>query len=380
MFRNNFLIAIRHMRHRMGFSVLNILGMALGLASSVLLINFLVGQWSFDRFHSDSDRIYRLVAENKVGTEEETYPNVPPRIGYDLTEMMPEVELSTRLYAPEDPMVRQGDIVFEEDKLYATDSNFFKVFDFQLLEGDPDKVLYEANRILITPEMVSKYFPVLPASGSVVGETLLLGEDRVPFLIEGVVETPPANSQIQFEMLTSMASWRAPNYFMWSYVWANTLTYVRIVPQADYEAVNNKIPDMVKTYAGETTRRIWGITYEELEARGDYINFYLQPMEDVFLHSAGLGNRVGPVGNIQVFKGLVAVAIFILLIACINFMNLSTAQAGHRAKEVGIRKTLGSTRSPLRIQFLLESLIYSGLAWLLSLGLYELQVLAMQRA
>ncbi|HAA22319.1 MAG TPA: hypothetical protein DCP28_27455 [Cytophagales bacterium] len=204
--------------------------------------------------------------------------------------------------------------------------------------------------------------------------------ERVPFLIEGIVEAPPTNSQIQFEMLTSMASWGAPNYFMWSYVWANTLTYVRLIPQADYVTVNDKIPDMVKTYAGETTLRIWGISYEELEAKGDYINFYLQPMEEVYLHSADLGNRVGPVGNIQVYKGLVAVAIFILLIACINFMNLSTAQAGQRAKEVGIRKTLGSASSRLRSQFLLESMVYSGLAWLLSLGLYELLVVSLQRA
>ena len=380
MLRNNLLIALRHLRRRAGFSSLNILGMALGLACSLILINYLVGQYSVDRFHADSDRIFRVISDMKIGTSEDVFPNVPPRVGYDLQETMPEVELSTRFHWPGTTQLRIGDRVFEEGSLYAADSMLLQMFDFPLLEGNPETALKEANRMLLTPRMAEKYFPERVAAGeSVVGETLLLGEERTPFMVEGIIVEPPTNSHIQFEILTSMASWRNPNYFMWSYVWANTVTYVRLRNAEDMEAVNDKIPAMIEASAEETARRVFKISFDELKARGDRFAFYLQPMEEVYLHSAKLGNQFGPVGNIQFFRIFVAVAIFIIGIACINFMNLSTAQAGQRAKEVGIRKTLGSAKGSLRRQFLLETLLYCLLAFVLSLGLYELLLMALNQ-
>lgn len=364
------------MTRRLGFTMLNILGMALGLASCLVLINYLVGQWSFDKFHQDSGRIYRIVSDTKIGVNEDQYPAVPPRIGYDLVNTMPEVEASTRFYKPSDPLVRVGTKAFTEERLYAADSMLFDVFDFVLLEGNEATVLHEPNTVLITPEIGRKYFS---EETNIVGRTMLLGEERVPFVIEGIIESPPENSQIQFDMLTSMASWEEPNYFMWSYIWANTVTYVKLFSGSDPARVNEKIPGMVADNISETTRRVFQASYEELVARGDRFNFFIQPLEDVFLHSGGLGNLIGPVGNIQYFRVFFAVACFMLFIACINFMNLSTAQAGQRAKEIGIRKTLGSVKSRIARQFAVEAYLYSLFALLIGLGLYELLVQVLVR-
>ena len=377
MFRTNLLVAFRYMRRRLGFSVLNVLGMALGLACSMVLINYLIGQASFDTFHQDSDRIYRVNSDFKMGTREEQFPNVPPRVAHDLVASMPEVAMGTVLWLPNDQSVQQGGRTFQEPEHLAADSMFFQMFDFELLEGNRDRVLAEANRVLLTPALVEKYFG--RDGGSPVGKTLLLTEKRIPFIVEGVVAAPPAYSQLQYSMLSSMASWQDPNYFMWSYVWSNCVSYVKLHPGAEMATVNEKIPAMVELQIGETLRRVLQSSLEEMKAQGAYFSFFLQPMEDVYLRSGTLGNAAGPVGNIRFFRIFMAVAGFLLLIACINFMNLSTAQSGQRSKEVGVRKVLGSRLSALRGQVLLETTLYTLVALFLSLVFYEMLLLMLQR-
>lgn len=375
MLQNYLKIAIRNLFKHKGYSLINILGLALGMTCCMLIMLFVLDELSYDRFHEKADSIYRLNWDFKWSNQEGIGPGTPPPLAAALVNEIPEIVTATRIFPVADLITRCEDKVFNQSGILGVDANFFQVFGFKLLEGDAQTVLSQPNSVVLTDETARKYFGNAPAAG----KTLVIGEDKMifgrsyssAFTVTGIVQNPPRNSHIQFEMLTSMASHPEVAFFDWSWIWMQMATYAVVREGASLIELEAKIAGVVQKQAPGALERV-GLSYNEIIANGGRWNFVFQPLTDVYLGSASIGNRLGPLGNKIYVYVFTVIAVLILSIACINFMNLATARAAGRAKEVGIRKVLGSFRSKLIAQFLSESLLFSALAMLVALGMTEL--------
>lgn len=364
----NFLkVIFRNFLRNKGYALINILGLAVGIAGCILILIYINDEFSYDTFHEKSDRIHRVTTDTKWGDQEGISFTSPPPLGRVFTEQIPEVKSSVRFYKPSDQILRNGDTYFKEDNIFAVDSTFFNVFSFQLLEGNPESALVKPHSMVITPEIAQKYF----GDESALGESLQLGKDENSYTITGIVESPPSNSHIQFDILTSIYSYEDVEYFEWSWVWNGVATYVSLEEGVDTEQAQQQIPAIVDANLPATFNRI-GFSFEELLNNGGHWKYELQPMEDVWLYSSKIGNPLGGTSNILYVYILGTAALFIMIIACINFMNLATARSANRGKEVGIRKTLGSSRSSLAGQFMVESLFYSSIAAIIACLMLDL--------
>jgi putative ABC transport system permease protein len=366
-------IAVRNLLQQKFYALINILGLAIGLASWLLITMYVMNQLSYDRFHERADRIYRVNYSAKLVTDGDRYTigATPPPVARILSTEFPEIERGTRIYPKGSSVIRYGDKYFTEGGVLAVDSNFFQVFSFKLKQGDPITALQEPNSLIVTEDMARKYFGNEPAFG----KTLLMGDSRTPYKVVGIVENPPPNSHFTFNILTSIASEEQVRYFDWSWIWSGLITYVQLKEGAPYQALDAKFPALVKRHAGYTIGRIFDSSLEDFEKNGNGIRLFLQPLTDIYLRSAGIDGGLGTQSDIRDLYIFSAIAFFILLLACINFMNLSTARSAGRSKEVGVRKVLGSVKSQLIVQFLTESLLTSLIAMLLAFGLCELFLL-----
>lgn len=347
-------VTFRNFWRQKVYGVINVAGLAIGIASCLLILMYINHELSYDGFHKNSNRIYRVNTDYKWGDQQGVGSTTPPALGRTFREEIPEVESYVRIYKPQPQVVRQDDRYFSESSILATDSKLFDIFSFKLLKGNPQNVLEKPNSIVLTPEMARKYFD----NESPIGQTLELGKTKSAYTVTGIVAPPPSNSHIQFNMLTSLSTYGNVEYFEWSWVWTQLTTYVMLNKNASLMAAEAKIPSIVNQHLPATFKRI-GFSFQELVENGGHWKYNLQPFNRVWLHSAQAGNILGGTGNILYIYILGTAAIFILLIACINFMNLATARSITRGKEVGIRKTLGSSRQSLAGQFLIEALIYS---------------------
>ncbi len=360
MLRNYLLVAFRNIKKQKFYAILNILGLGIGIASCLFIILYMADELRYDRFHTKADRIYRVGLVGKIAGQEVQTTNTCPPMAFTFIEEFPEVVNATRLYIYDDEeVVRYEELAINEEKIYYTDSTFFEVFDFKLLEGDPFTLLDEPNTVVLTESMVKKYF----GQESALGKTLLMGTDRTPNKVTGIMEDPPSHSHFHFHMLRSMASLE----YSRSPVWLDNsfMTYLVLNKEASPAALEAKFPEVVKKYVGPDIQQMLGISVEEMFAQGGNYGYFLQPLTKIHLHSH-LSNEIEPNGDILYVYIFAAIAFFIIIIACINFMNLSTARSGNRAKEVGIRKTLGTLRNRLVGQFLTESVLYSLVAALLA--------------
>jgi putative ABC transport system permease protein len=370
-------VAVRNIfKHRL-YSFINIGGLAVGVACTLLIFLWVRDETGFDRFHRNADSLYRLNWDFKWRGNEGLGPGTPPPLGAALAKNIPEVESATRVYPVSRMIVRREDKFFSEGRIFGVDPSFFDLFTFPLLSGDPKTALAEPNSVILTEATARRYFGDKPALGAL----LTIGEAnqtwkkpyRNVFLVTGIVQNPPRNSHLQFDLLTSIASHPEVEYFDWSWVWMQVVTYAKIREGVSPAVVEAKIPGLVKTFGSGSFKRV-GFSYEQLMAGGGHWNFRLQPLKDVYLGSVAIGNRLGPLGN-RVYVYLFSIiALFVLGIACINFMNLATARSASRAKEVGLRKVLGSEKKRLIGQFLVESQTASFLAMPLALLLVELAI------
>jgi putative ABC transport system permease protein len=367
MLKNYLVIALRNLTRQKFYAGINIMGLAIGVAGCLLILLYIVDELSYDRFHTHADRIYRVVMDAKMTGQQFTAPVTSAPMARALVEDYPEVEAATRLFRLSGEVTRYNDIVLNEKEAAFADANFFEVFSFPLREGDPRTVLTEPQTVVLSRSAARKYFGSAPA----VGQVLTVGDFNSRYTVTGVMEDMPHNSHMYFDMLMSMASFedsRGDNWMSNSY-----FTYVLLrsgVSKANLEA---KFPEIIKKYIGPLVEQFTGLTFEQFLERGDSWRFFLQPLPDIYLKS-NLAYELRPTGDIRYVYILSAVALFIILIACINFMNLATARAARRAKEVGIRKVVGSVKRNLIGQFLIESLLYSVLATLAGLALAGLLV------
>jgi putative ABC transport system permease protein len=364
-------IAFRNLWRQRGYNALNIIGLAVGMACCLLITLYVQHELSFDRFHANAECIYRVNLSAKMGEMDEVIGQTPPPVGERLKQDFPEVERVTQIFPLRVTLVRHQENVFNEPNVLATDENFFQIFSFKFLAGASALALKEPNTAVVTRSTAEKYFGKMSGVQSAIGKTLLLGNELRQFKVVAVVEEPPSNAHFTFGVVTSLSSYRVVKYFDWSWVWCQLVTYVQLREGASAEALQAKFPAMVEKYAPSAFERI-GQSFAELKRQGGHWDFFLQPLLGIHLYSGRLENPLGVTGNIVYVYVFSAVAMLIILLACINFMNLATARAARRAKEVGIRKSLGVRRTQLVMQFLSESLLMSVMAMACALCLTEL--------
>lgn len=356
MFKNYLKIAFRNLWRHKTFSIINILGLAVGISACFLIYLYVHLETSYDNFHSKADRIYRVVTDTKTPTETISEGLTTTPIAINLKKDFPEVEDAVRL-GRDGFLVRKGDIKFQEEESVMADSTFFNVFDFPLVAGDKNTALKQPMSIVLSQTAAKKYF----GHTNPMGQTVLLTGAAIPATITGIMKDIPENSQIQADMLVSMSSFkqiygRPTTDSEWTN--HNNYTYLLLKPHTDAKALEKKFPAFMEFHHGEQAKQL---------QMQDYLS--LEPLRDVYLKSKRDGFVRGNINNVYIFS---IIAVFILLIACINFINLTTARSAERAKEVGIRKVVGAARLQLTKQFIGESIIICLIAFGLSVLLSSL--------
>lgn len=364
MLKNYLKITFRNLWKQKGYAFINILGLAVGLACCIVILLYVSHELSYDKHHKHSDRIYRVVSKIDFSGNYLELASAPAPMGPTLIRDFPEVESVTRFRPIGSRIVKQGDINIKEGGLVLADSTVFEVFSMPMLYGNPGTALKNPETVVITKSIAQKYFGKVDA----VGESITILEE-FDYEVTGVIEDMPATSHFNFNFLISMATTDESDNNSWFS--NNFRTYVLLEQGTDPQQFEQHFETVKKQYVEPQLKSFMGVNLEEFEAAGNSVEYDLQPLTDIHLYSdlTGEFEANGSITYVYIFSAL---AIFVLLLACINFMNLATARASRRAKEVGIRKTLGSSRGQLTIQFLAESILLSIIAFLVALFLVEL--------
>ena len=366
MVKNYLLIALRNAWRNKGYTLINLLGLAIGICSSIIILLFVLDEVSYDRHNEHFEDIYRICIRGKIqGNElEAALSNAP--MGATLKGDFAEVEEFTRLFTFDgDPIVRYEEQVFIEENFYYADSTFFNVFTAPAVFGDPEQMLNRPNTVVLTEEIARKYF----GNENPVGKMLKVGQREENFEVSGVVKGFPENSHFRFNMLGSMTSIYLADVTQW--LGKNNYTYIRLQEDFEAEQLEAKFPELVNRHMGPQLEEILGLTMEEFFAAGNTYGYFLEPLKDIHLKS-DLQFEINPGGSHASVIIFSVIAVFLIIIASINFMNLATASAAKRATEVGIRKVAGAEKGRLVWQFLTESFLITLLALLLAIVLVEL--------
>jgi putative ABC transport system permease protein len=354
MIKNLLLVAARNLKKDKWYSLINIVGLMIGITFSLFLILYIVDESSYDRYNPNADRIYRVVSFiQEPGKDMSHNASTQTPLVPELARDYPEIEQAVRLSNQGSIMFANGNKQFFEDKVYAADSNVFKVFTWQVIEGNPGHALVEPNSIVLTRSAAEKYFGT---TASVIGRTLRNGNGDI-YKVTAVIADVPANSHLIFNALISVSS-LGNNFGQDNWGGFGTYSYVLLKPGVNAPALEKKML----------------VLYDKFMAAGfaQYhikIHYGLQPITSIHLHSDMI-NEPEQLGSMSYIYILSAIAAFLLLIACINYMNLTTARSARRAKEIGIRKVTGSTRPWLIAQFLVESVLIALMACAFSLLLF----------
>ena len=350
MYRNYFKIAWRSIKKDRFFSSINIIGLGFGIASSILIIQYLRGEWSVDKHHTDYEQIYQVNTGLDFGEGENLYTMAPSPLANKLVLDYPEVENAVRLLLPPGVnkyLLKKGEVsIFEPKGIYA-DETFFSMFSYPFIEGSVENALQNPNDIVISETIAKKFFNDESSIGKTILVSTLWGE--MDCNVSGVVKTDANKSHLDVELFINMKSGAIGDRFADLNEWAgNNLyyTYLKLRENANPKSLENKFPALIEELAGERLRSL-GFTKSH----------YLLPLKDIYLKSEGK-KSIGHQGNITFFYIFAAIGVFILVIACINFMNLSTARSSLRAKEVAVKKVIGAEKSALAIQFFIETLVF----------------------
>jgi putative ABC transport system permease protein len=358
MLKNYFKIAWRNLVRNRAFSAINITGLAIGLASCMLISLYVLDELSYDRFHEKGDRIVRVVFKGIMQGGEMKEAHVMPPTAAALKADYPEVQESTRLRQGGSPLVLLNQKLYTDDRLAFVDSNFLQVFTFPLVEGNVKTALLQPNTVVISEKLAEKYF----GKQNAMGKLLTFKDWKTPYTVTGVMKEMPAHSHIRYDMLASMASLEDAKSNSWMI--SEFFTYLVLPEGYDYKKLEAKLPQTVAKYMGPQLKQALGLTLDEFRKKGNNVGLYLQPLTDIHLHS-DFQYELGATGDLRYVYSFGAIAVIMLLIACINFMNLSTAGSSKRAREVGVRKVMGSEKIELVAQFLMESILLTGIALVL---------------
>lgn len=367
MIKNYFKTAIRIMLRQKGYSFINIAGLSVGIAATLIIVTYIVDELGYDKMHKDAARIYRIACSGILQGTAMQIATSPAPVAEAIQKEIPQIQEVVRVGLWRTMPVSYGDKHFTEQHTAVADSNFFKFFDFEVVKGNPETFLKGTNKMVITERVAKKYF----GNEDPIGKILLRGSERTANEVTGVVKDCPPNSHIQFDIVVSGESWEYMNNTQWTS--NNLYTYFKVRDNADLPAVKEQLNTLAEKNIGAEIEKYVGISFKEFKAKGNDFGLFIQPMLDIHLKS-NLSDEFVPNGNIQYLYIFGVVAAFIILVACINFMNLSTARSANRAKEVGVRKTIGAFRSRLILQFVSESLLYSILSTLLAIGIIAISL------
>ncbi|RPI45948.1 MAG: ABC transporter permease, partial [Bacteroidetes bacterium] len=356
MVKHYFKITFRNFRRHLLISLLNVSGLAIGIACFILIMLFVNHELHFDRFNQHFDNIYRIGVDARIGSTVIRQLGTPAPMPAAMYEEFPEIKAVSRIYSGP-ATVTIGDRIFNEEQTAAVDSSFAEIFTLDFLEGSPDRILNRPFQVIIDRSTAEKYFGGEKALGNI-----LYVYDTVPLTITGVYEDFPAQSHFHFNFLASLVSvegqYNNTNWFA-----NNFATYMRLEDGASPDELEAKFPDFVDKY-------LFGGNYDQYSDDENYWHLYLQRLDEIHLGS-DLSGEFEANGNIAYIRIFSVVAFLVLIVACINFMNLSTASASIRAREVGIRKTNGATKTKLRTQFFTEAILVTVLAAIAAMGLVE---------
>ncbi len=356
MFQHYLKITFRNILKHKSYAAINILGLTVGIVTSLLIYLWVQDEISFNTFHEKGDQIHKIMVNFRTPNGESyTWSNTPYPLGPQLVSEYPEIESTHYLGNWYEVLLSRGDQRFKESGL-AVDSLFLESFSFPLLQGSTE--FDNLHSIIITDEVAEKFFGRDWQNQDILGETLQMSNQR-PYVITGIISSPPTNSTIQFDFLTSLTQYLELK--SWNKVWGNynNATYARLDEKADPLLVEDKIKQVINDRLSEEDRG------------GTSIDLLLHPLEDEYLYSEFEDGQITG-GRIEYIRIFSMVGIFLLLIACVNFTNLATARAGIRTREIGVKKAIGASRNSLTQQFMGESILLTAISYIISIILIQL--------
>ncbi|UCE08848.1 MAG: ABC transporter permease, partial [bacterium] len=344
MFKNYLKIAIRNLKRHKGFSFINITGLAIGLACTILILLWIQNELSYDKFHEHCDQIYRIIEESRHANGIDYYANTPIPLAPELTEKFPAISNSTRFINYEITTKCRSKI-FKEERVCITEPSFFEIFSFPFIEGDKNTALSSPYSIVLTESISKKYF----SDENPVSKTLIV-DNKDQFQVTGIIRDIPPNSHLEFDVFLPFTYLRERDYNLEQWDFSNCQTYILLKENIPYKQIEQKI---------------YGLKKQHIPERDDF--FKLQPLKQIGLYA--LDGGWGMIKYVYIFS---IIALFILIIACINFVNLSTARSGKRAREVGLRKVVGAKRPQIIGQFFGESILLAMIALIIALAIVSL--------
>jgi len=359
MFKNYIKTAWRSLKKNKAFTAINVFGLALGLTACLLIVLYVVDELSYDRYNTKADRIYRVNEDLKLGNNSVNYAVCMAPLAQTLKIDFPDVEDAVRIKKVAFHVKKGPENILEYNAAFA-DPSIFNVFTLPMIDGNPATALVEPNSIVITETTAKKYFNAT----NVVGRDLRI-DDKAGYKVTGVIKDIPKTSHFNFDFLVSMST--NPDSRSDKWLRSDYSTYVLFLKGTNPKKLEAQFPALLRKYSGGEMQAELNTSIDAFEKSGSFFRMNLTPLTDIHLHS----NRSGELGNnstveyIYIFS---AIALFILFIACVNFMNLSTARSSNRAREVGVRKVLGSSKGNLIIQFLAESTLVTLIATAIALA------------
>lgn len=363
MIRNYLAVAFRNLKKQKFYSLINILGLSLGLTCVTMISLYVIDELSYDSFQSDVDQIYRMDFDGNINGNNFNTALASPPAAKTMIADFPQVEDATRLRGTGTYIIRpeNSDESFKEKEVIYADKNFFSFFDIDLLKGNPETCLEDPKSVVISEDLSRKLFgdvdPIM--------KKLTLDNDK-EVVVTAVYENMPDNMHFHYDMMLPLHSKEEARRNIWMSF--NFNTYIKLQEGTDPAQIESQFPALIEKYIGPEVEKFMGQSFEEFQKSGNSTTFSLFPMNKIHLYSDKLG-ELETNGSIQYVLIFTAVAIFILILACINFMNLATARSAGRAKEVGIRKTMGAYRSNLIKQFLTEAFLITTISILLAIGI-----------
>ncbi|MEO6904756.1 MAG: ABC transporter permease [Ginsengibacter sp.] len=349
MIKNYFKIAFRNLWKNKVFSFINIMGLTVGMTACFLIFLYVKFELSYDSFHTKADRIYRVVSDIKTPTEVLHASGPAWAVAPNAKDEFPEIESFVRI-TNDNMLIKKGNIKFQEEHAAWADSAIFNVFDFKLLKGNPNTALKEPFSIVFSETAAKKYF----GNADPMGQTLLITGDKLPAKVTGIMKDIPENSQIKADVFLSMTTITQKFNQSLDSQWGNygASAYLLLKPGTNAKFLQQKFPAFLERRDGA-----------EMKKMQMYPTLFLEPLKDVYLYSTRDDSKTGHITNVYIFS---IIAIFILLIACFNFINLTTARSAERAKEVGIRKVVGAGQTQLAAQFMGESVVLCLIAFVIA--------------